>query len=417
MKNKDLFREKALLKLASPAQLDRALIVTSSFTWAALGCILVVFVALVGWGFLGSVSTYATGNALLLSRGGSVVDAVALGQIRLDSYEVLVGDEVVQGSVVAVGYNDELGERIAGARATVEERKQALADDTAAVEEETAIARENDVRERQRLEEIQATAELSVETAQAILEDNLRLFNEGVVSRATMERSREDLNRARRELLGVMREQDSLQAAAARRENTAATRLRDSASRLQAAEQQLRQMETLAEANQVLSPVAGYVTEIKATPGMILSPGQPLVSIRTGGEDLEALIYLPPTAAPQVDTGMDALVSPINVRQNEFGAIRGVVESLSQFPVSSEGMLAELQNRDLVRMFSEQGAPYSGRVRLLTDPTTESGFEWTSPRGADRVITSGTLASVEVKTEAQRPITLVIPALREFLGI
>ena len=417
MKNPQLFRDRALAKLASPQQLDRTLTVTSAHTWTALACILAAFAALAGWAFAGSISTYATGNALLLSRGGSVVDAVSLGQIRLDSFEVEVGDEVAEGQVVAAGYNDEIGERLAGARSLAAERERALADDTAAIEEEGGIARANDARERLRLEEIQATAEVSVETTQAIFDDNFRLYEAGVVSRATMERSREDMNRARRELLGVMREQDALDAAASQRENNAAARLRESAARLQAARQQERELEILVQANRVRAPAPGRVTEIKAAPGMILSPGQSVLSIRTGGEELEALIYLPPTEGPQVENGMDALVSPINVRQDEFGAIRGVVENLSQFPVSTEGMVAELQNRDLVRLFSEQGAPYSGRVRLLRDPATASGFEWTSPRGSDRALTSGMLATVEVRTEAQRPITLVIPALREFLGI
>ena len=416
MKNPELFRKQALEKIASPQQLDRMLSVTSAHNWAVLAAILAVFAALVGWSFLGRVSTYATGNALLLSRGGSVVDAVSVIQIRLETFEVGVGDEVAPGQVVAVGSNDETAERLAGARTLVADRTRALADETAAVAEENRISRANDSRERQRLEEIEATARESLDTNQAIFDDNLRLYGEGVVSRGPMERAREDLNRARRNLLDVLREQDALDAAASRRENSNAARVREAEGQLHAAEQQVRELEILVEANRIRAPVAGQVTEIKASTGTILAPGQPVISIRTGGEDLEALIYIPSTEAPQVERGMEVLVSPITVRREEFGAIRGVVETLSQFPVSLDGMVAELQNRELARMFSEDGAPYSGRVTLVRDPATASGFAWTSPKGADTTLSSGMLATVEVRTDAQRPITMVIPAIREFFG-
>ena len=417
MRDQHLFRKQALDKLASPEQLDRALSVTSPHGWIALSAILVVFTAVVGWSFLGRVSTYVEGNALLLNRGGSVVDAVSAGQVRLDAFTVAVGDEVVEGEVVAVGLNEEIAERLAGAQALAMELRRALDDERSAVAEESRVVQANDARERQRLDEIEATALVSVETTQAILDDNVRLFGDGVVSRSAMERSREDMNRARRELLAVLRERDALDAAGARRKNADAARIREAEARLEAAERRVRELQVLAQANRIVAPVAGRVTEIKAANGMILTPGQAVLSIRYGNDELEALIYIPPMEGPRVKAGMEVMVSPITVRREEFGAIRGVVESLSQFPVSTEGIVAELQNRDLARMFSENGSPYSGRVSLLRDPATASGFAWTSPRASNETLNSGTLATVEIRTDAQRPITLVVPAVREFLGL
>lgn len=417
MRNIELFRKQALRKLTSPEQLDRALSVTSSRGWVAIAALLLASTTVVGWSFLGQVSTYAQGNALLLSSGGSVVDAVSSGQVRLLAFEVQVGDEIGEDQVVAIGFNEEIAERLAGARALEAEQAQAMEDDRTAVEEESRIARENDERERNRLDESEATARASVETTQAILDDNIRLYDEGVVTRSALERSREEANRARRQLLAVMRERDELEANVSSRKHSLTVRLRESDARLQAAERQVRELEVLAQSNRILAPVAGRVTEIKAAIGTIVNPGQAVLSIRTGGEGLEALIYIEPTEGPRVEVGMDALISPIRVRREEFGAIRGTVDSLSQFPVSMDGIMADLQNRELARMFSEEGAPYSGRVSLRRDPTTASGFAWTSPKASNEPVASGTLATVEIRTNARRPITLVIPALKEFLGI
>ena len=114
---------------------------------------------------------------------------------------------------------------------------------------------------------------------------------------------------------------------------------------------------------------------------------------------------------------MEVLVSPSTVQREEYGSLKGTVESVSAFPVSQEGMIAVLQNRNLVQTFSEEGAPYSGRVLLVPDPTTASGFAWTSPKASGEALTSGTLASVEIKVESQAPITLVVPLLKKTFGL
>ena len=102
-------------------------------------------------------------------------------------------------------------------------------------------------------------------------------------------------------------------------------------------------------------------------------------------------------------------------RALEFGSMTGRVESISEFPVSLDGMTAVLQKEDLARTFSSGGPPYAGRVVLTPDSTTTSGFAWTSPKGADVDITAGMLAEVEI--ERQPPVALVMPLLREKFGL
>ena len=80
-------------------------------------------------------------------------------------------------------------------------------------------------------------------------------------------------------------------------------------------------------------------------------------------------------------------------------------------------MVAVLQNRSLARTFSKNGPPYAGRIALTSDPATASGFAWTSPKGADQRLTAGTIASIEIKTRQQPPITLAVPLLKELLGL
>jgi HlyD family secretion protein len=56
-------------------------------------------------------------------------------------------------------------------------------------------------------------------------------------------------------------------------------------------------------------------------------------------------------------------------------------------------------------------------VRLFEDEATPSGYRWSSPLGPRIKLSSGTLVSAQVVTRRQRPINLVIPSVKEMLGL
>ena len=412
-----LFRQAALDRLSSPEQLDRALTVTTSKTWLALAAIGVMAAAVVTWSVKGEVPTYVTASGILLSHGGAVVDAVPSGVGTLSRIIPAAGDAVEKGEIVAEVTNREVIERYRGALALVEERKRALGDFRSAAAAEDALVEKNVGRQRGRLERIEGSNRRQVEAARERLENHQQLYQDRIVTRVTVERSQQAFDRAQRELFGTLRERDSLESRELRRRNERETRITEMESRLQAAERQANELATQLDTQRVPAPVSGHVTEIKATVGAVLRPGQPVLSIKTVEGELGVLIYIPPVDGKKIEPGMEVLVSPTTVRREEYGSLRGLVENVSSFPASQEGMIAVLQNRNLVQTLSEDGAPYSGRVLLETDPSTASGFAWTSPKASGEKLTSGTLASAEIKTKSQAPITLVVPLIKETFGL
>ena len=398
-------------------RLDRMLSVTRARGWIALLAILVVAAAVCVWSVVGEVATYVEAHGFLLNRGGKVVDAVATGPGRLRTVAVSVGDEVEKDALVALVANEERAARYSSALAVVVERARALDALEAEIAAESRIASENSARRRKRLDELEATALDMLDVARANLENSRRLFERRIISRLSLENTQKEFNESRRVLLDLGRERDTLEENEIGRRNENATRIREMAARVESAKHQARELEVLVAAEHVLAPVSGQVIEIKVASGAIVDPGTAVASIRTGTMELEALLYVPPDEGKQVEAGMPALVSPAAVRREEFGAIRGTVASLSSFPVSFEGMVAVLQNRELAQSFFRDGPPYAGRIALVPDPATASGFAWTSPKAANRTLAPGTLASVEIKTRSQPPITLAIPLLKEWLGL
>jgi HlyD family secretion protein len=167
----------------------------------------------------------------------------------------------------------------------------------------------------------------------------------------------------------------------------------------------------------VESPYDGQVIEMKAVPGSLVAAGSPILSIQPQGNTLEVLVYLPSLQAKAVQPGMAAEISPSTVKREEFGFIRGKVVYAGEFPASFDALMRNFQNETLVRSIMTGGPVTELRVTLERDPMTSSGYKWSSSRGPEITISSGTLCTVEVITRHQPPVSLLFPFFKAKLGL
>ena len=187
--------------------------------------------------------------------------------------------------------------------------------------------------------------------------------------------------------------------------------------RIGEAEEEVAGLKASLETAQVVAPASGRIMEIAAYQGAVVQPGTRIMSIESGGAGLEVLAYIPSDVGNRIKPGMSALVYPVTHKREEVGGIRGDVISVSEFPVTSEGIVSVLQNSELAQTFTRNGPPYSARISLQVDKSTNSGYRWTSPKANAVALTNGTLVSVEVAEKVQAPIELVVPLIRETLGL
>ena len=416
--SKDIFRKAALERLSSPEQLDRLVTITSPKTWVALLMVGAILVAAIVWSIQGTLPTFVQGNGILISSGGRVANVQATANGIVTEMTVRIGDAVEIGQIVANISQTDVEQQLRNAEAVLQERLENQTRLAMQALEEVTLRNDNIALRRQALNERLNTGEEQVRLLRRQLADEESLIARKIITRDMVMRTRVAFNQAAQEVADVRNALAQLEVERVELESTLINRKRSAEEAVNEARRRIAEIETtLSQATVVMSPASGIVTEVKASPGAMVAQGQSLLTLQSGGQFLDLMLYIPPQHGKRVQPGMAVQISPATAKREEFGTIKGEIEWISDFPASPDGMRTVLQNDDLVRTFTQSGPPYAARVTLLRDPESVSGYRWTSAKGASLPLSGGTLATAEITVAQRAPITLVIPLLRELTGI
>jgi HlyD family secretion protein len=412
------FRAVALQRAASPEQLDHLVGITKPFDWILTFVVCVALAAALTWGVIGRIPTRAAGEGILISGGGRVVDAVSAAAGRLSSVNVAVGDHVLQGQAVAQIAQTDIQQRHVSAIEVFREREREHADLTSKVASELASKGQNFAKLEAAFNQVVKATDQRIEYLTADLKNLEDLLAKGYTTRRNVEDRRRDLTDAqqrkedaRNEILKLRSQKTDLETQRAREIQQSEFTLNDARRQMDAIAGMLNQN------TQVISPIEGRVLEVKVSAGSVLAVGTPVIAIESEGTELEALVYIPAERGKNVKPGMQVSVEPSTVKREEFGTMVGTIVTVSDFPITPQGMAAVLHNDSLVSRFSHDGAPYAATVSLEQDPATISGYRWAVGKGPPIRLTSGTLTRAEVTTRNQRPLDLVLPLIKRLTGI
>ena len=415
-----VFRKVALDRLASPEQLDKLLQVTRPRSWialAALGCL--VGSAAV-WGFEGSIPSRISGQGILLKSGG-VLEIPAGAGGRISDVAVNVGDLVSEGQVVARIAQPEILNQIRQVRLALDNLQLAHRLTTVHRQEEIELQLSQLEQRRNGLERSVAAALANLAwlqdkmAAQQQLVDQGRLTRQALIETRRQRDGTEEEIRARQHQLAELQ----IQELAAQAQN--ARTLQASEYEVARARTELIQLEReLKEMSEVLSTFSGRVIEVMTEQGDLVAPAQPLLRLdRTGRTvtGLEAVVYVPSAHGKRIRTGMEVRIAPSSVAPEEYGYLLGTVTYVSDFPSTSRAIQRTLRNPELVAALTQGDAPYEIRVDLHLDPATDSGYRWSSSEGPPMDILTGTLCGALITVDRRRPIDLVIPLIRDQVGM
>ncbi|MER2492651.1 NHLP bacteriocin system secretion protein [Catenovulum sediminis] len=382
-KSKKLFRQSVLDKLSSPEQLDLLISVTSSRGWLALlACAILIFFA-VAWGIWGKVPTNVHGNCILLKSGG-IFGQKSHSVGLISDLAVREGDRVFKGQLLARIEQPDLLERLKNAIKTRDELK------------------EKNLFSKKMLELKSISIREDIEYLEKTIKSKRTLLEDGLITEQQLQIEKQNLQRKKSELNGIpiqLVEQENVYKELVREIDSLKAKLEQS--------------------SKVFSRHSGRVTEVLVETGQLVSAGTRMFNIELEGpaiKNLEALVLVSAAEGKKINSGMDVSISPSTVRREEHGSLLGRVINVSPYPVTSNSLMQKLENEELIRMLTGGQSMIALTVDLKPSKSTYSGYQWTSPKGPDTALFSGTVCSALVKTEAQAPIKLVIPALKKILG-
>ncbi len=369
MEEKKLYRKVALDRLSSPEQLDRLMTITRPTGWLALLGIAVVVISALIWGIWGSIPTKIYGDGILI-RSGGIRHIIPMHSGHLTDIRIQEGDEIKKGQVVA---------RISQPELELEMVK--LNQEIKALMNESNVEK-NDERNDQ--------------------SDN----GDDDGSNDENNNNRNDENDDENDDKSENDEKDNKNGDKTDDKSNDDLRIKKKIEKLE------EMREDYLARTRIVSPADGRVLEVMKKQGNYISHNEPLLSfevIRGGTRELETFLFVPAAQGQQIAPGMDVQVEPLMINREEYGFINGKVISVSEYPVSAQGMVNLLENEELVRTFSRADASVLVRVELIPDSGNMSGYQWSVGDGPPTRLESGTLISGAVIIKEEPPINKIIP--------
>ncbi|MCW5978052.1 MAG: NHLP bacteriocin system secretion protein [Bryobacteraceae bacterium] len=415
--NTDIFRKVSLARLSSPEQLDQLLRVVTIRSWIALAALMILVGVAVVWGYQGIIATRASGQGVVI-RSGGVLNVASLGAGQVMQLYPKVGDHVSANQVVAVVAQPSLVEQIRIAKArrsdAIREREELRRVRDGAVKlqlESIAKQRANTEQEIRDLEEQAKLAREQIPVDEQLFSKGLITRQQVIVARQKLVQIQSSIERLRTQIVQLEATRFQTETHGLEDDVRLEARIMDLERNLEALEK-----ETTA-ASRIVSPYSGQVLELKVGVGNLVDVGTALLSVQPDVRELEVVAYIPADIAKQVQPGMKAEISPSMVRREEHGYIRGSVVQVADYPATEAALMRIFENAPLARALASAGPVTELRLRMEEDPSTPSGFRWSSPQGAPVKISGGTICSVRIVTREDPPVKLVFPFLKEKLGL
>ena len=370
-----LFRKKALDALNNPEQLDQPMQLLRPSYWILLLSLLGFSLSIVVWAIVGRLPVRISGQGVLI-RTESVQRIQSELPGRVEELMVNVGDCVDKGA---------------------------------------PLARLDSV--QQELDRTKAINQLSLLINQDRNEDNLSRLRE------------RELQLQISRVQGLARSGAiSIDDLAHRQQQLTTTKLdleaRDNQRQQQIQEQRnlIRNLnESMRRTAIVVAPRAGCVIDRHLKIGEVVQAGGTLFELEGDQQDsgLQSLAFFAPGDGKRLKPGQRVQITPASTKAQRHGGIEGRILQVQVLPVNDEAVISRLGNPSWLKALS--GKTEGPLIQVLTtlqrNPTTYSGYDWGSGSGPSLKLSAGTPTSVRVLVEERRPISYVIPILRDLSGI
>ncbi|ODH02077.1 NHLP bacteriocin system secretion protein [Nostoc sp. KVJ20] len=478
-KKRSLFRQESVERLSSPERLDQLMQVVSPRSWLPLVALSSLVGVAIIWSIYGRIPITIEGRGVLIYPR-KVVQLQSKNSGQLMTLNFKVGDIIKKGQILATidqadlrqqlqqqraklvqlesqdqAVNSLQGQRLEQDKQSTQQQRQYLQQRIQELQTLTPVikTRDNSSLEQQRkslkqnLQQVQAlspvfrqrmeirkqlfrqegvfSADEALQAEQEYLENLQKIsdletqLKELDVKETEKEKEYSENLSTISDLQTQLKKLDSESASQAQQdlENTTVRKKEIQEVKREIAKLQLQ----LGDNSEIISQYNGRILEITVASGQVINAGTRLANIEAEnpGSKLVGLAYFSVAEGKKIQSGMAIQITPETVKRERFGGIVGKVTSISNFPISKEAAINEVGNPEIVEGLVSQ--KQEGLIQIFSDieqdSQTFSGYKWSSSKGPQMKISSGTTTVVRVQVEERAPITFVLPILRSFSGI
>ena len=401
--------------VSSPEQLDQAITVINHHGWISLVALGVLLVAAIIWGIFGRIPEKVNGSGLLINSSELMSVTYNYGGTIRNVF-LSNGQDVHKGQVIARTEREDLLENIQIATQRLSNLQQTYDTTTPLINRQADMTDDMLAKSESDFRSQIENVSRQIETAKRKEKNMKELFDDGLITEMEyLEAHKEVLSM---EMQKQSAEQQLLNAGVNRVRTSTESKQEKMNLQHQIAEAK-KQLEIERKnyqiATKIVSPVSGKIYEISVARGSYVPPGSTVAivePISSDGGTLQAVMYFPVKDGKRIKRGMNIAVIPSTIKQEEYGYIQGIVTSVSDFPVSPQYLQTVMQNPALAQGFAAD-PPIEVKISMVTDPTTETGFHWSSSRGPNDTLTPGIPTTGFVIVRSQRPIEMIVPLIKK----
>ncbi len=189
-----------------------------------------------------------------------------------------------------------------------------------------------------------------------------------------------------------------------------------------------------------------FVQSFTSTQWDFVQPGSEIMTVSWSkvSEPSVIPVFIDQRAATQVEIGQQVLLTPLGFSSAEVGGIKGEIDSLESIPFTTTTLATRLNSKGLATVVSPRGSVYQVNVRLNRQDLTKlrkeagttagvpllqneqqeplirdnrGGYVWNNRSNPPISPREGFLLTSQITTRVNTPIQMLIPALREIIGI
>ncbi len=429
-----IFRKNALQKISSAEELDKSIFIVNSVSWLVLLAIVAIAVIFISWATVSTIKTEVKAQGIFLPHNGIIADIVASRGGKLKKIKFNVGDYVREDDIVAELSSDKLQEEYTIAKRRIATEQEFYNKVSGQIHNEKALRNKKNKIQIAYIDENIENIKKEVQVSEKIYAENQEFYKQHLITETKLSNLFISLSQIKSRLNNLVISKNDIFTQDNKINHQESLRLINISKNINTYSYKIELLELELQGLYIKSPENGLITEIKVINNTDIRAGEPIMSVVTGGrydteydsenqsssfidfnkereKTLKYLAYVDIANGKKVkrDTKVNIEVSYLS--KNSYGMVKGLVKSISEFPLSSAAIKAKLSNENLVSLFTQRGPVYEVSVELLYDENFR--LEWTSAKGYEvDGIDVGSLGFTSFIIKEVRPITLAIPWLK-----